>query len=1043
MGNTFKERLAIRASAGSGKTYQLTLRIMHLLLLGVDLRSILAVTFTIKAAGEIRERLFCKFVELLHSKESLQRISNEIGFPNIEYDLVKDRFFELLWEQQSLKVSTIDAFVVKMAESLFLELGLTNTNIGSKSGVRIVSPFEFKALMLEALDEVLENQELKKVLIRGIFGEGVIRPFFLRSLTEWILAGYDIYRLSPDASLWRGPTIDEDFIHDKSILERFCQELQEVELPLTKKKETAKSYVSAVKGLLSLIEKCNYKKFLSETIVKNLHIGNTYSSVPSTPSFQHLIKKITAYIQQCHAVEINDQIRSLSLLFAALTEKITQLNEVRGKFSNSVNGVTFQELTLNLATYFLSCESGIIDSINFRLEGGIRHILVDEFQDTASSQWEVFRYLLQSLTGEEHSLFLVGDTKQAIYGWRGGSSTLFSQVIREENLVEESLNNSRRCSRSVLQCIDTLFLNLQGKVSSLSFGESACEWLHNYDRHSAYREEEGLCEVTLLESEDDDFWLSALKIVPEIMTAYGGDTIAVLTRTNEGICRAIRVLKDFGIYASSEGGRYLSTFPEVASFISLLRVIEHPGDTLAAFHLSSTPLGQTLDLHLRDFIVKTPRVLDKIHLLRERILKEIYSSSRSVAFATLSAPLVKSGIYRDEENLQLLFRIMERHDGTPERSNLLIKELLEERVSGIEGGGKVRVMTINAAKGLEFEHVILPELGDKFLSAKKYPLLLSSGAKDGVFLDEVIIRLPTDTAKYYPELKIEEKIDSYCTRTLNDNLSLLYVAMTRAIKSLRVYINKGDINQDAPLERQHISQSNLIFSAFPNLLTERVIKYGETKLRESKSRYKDKASTENSPLHSISTGLGVIKIKEPPLPHIEIGSNRGRRLFSQEEFKSERLYKELAKACRRVTWLREEDLNDLPETFSFLCLDYFNKFDEVVALVLNEDFSTRDGNEFFHGSIDRLVILKQGQVHIGFLYIYLATSLTIKEEKILRRIAQTRYQLEEVEIVTPLTPNLLQYLSQFQRRIADLPDQTPRYWGCLDYLYRGRPQSCH
>ena len=72
------------------------------------------------------------------------------------------------------------------------------------------------------------------------------------------------------------------------------------------------------------------------------------------------------------------------------------------------------------------------ERLAFRLDGGIRHVLLDEFQDTSPSQWRVLRSLAQSVTAKGGgSFFCVGDAKQAIYGWRGGVAEIFDALDGE------------------------------------------------------------------------------------------------------------------------------------------------------------------------------------------------------------------------------------------------------------------------------------------------------------------------------------------------------------------------------------------------------------------------------------------------------------------------------------------------------------------------------------------------------------------------------------------------------------------------------------
>src|SRR5689334_7619427 len=98
----------------------------------------------------------------------------------------------------------------------------------------------------------------------------------------------------------------------------------------------------------------------------------------------------------------------------------------------------------------------------FRLDGGIRHLLLDEFQDTAPPQWRVLRPLAEGVVnGRGGTFFCVGDGKQAIYGWRGGVAEIFDCLEDQlPALAKKELAQSYRSSQPVIDSVNQVFQNL-------------------------------------------------------------------------------------------------------------------------------------------------------------------------------------------------------------------------------------------------------------------------------------------------------------------------------------------------------------------------------------------------------------------------------------------------------------------------------------------------------------------------------------------------------------------------------------------------------
>src|SRR5205823_867923 len=119
----------------------------------------------------------------------------------------------------------------------------------------------------------------------------------------------------------------------------------------------------------------------------------------------------------------------------------------------------FSDVTFRLADAIGAIEP---ERLAFRLDGGIRHVLLDEFQDTSPSQWRVLRPLAENVVGTNGgTFFCVGDAKQAIYGWRGGVAEIFDALEGQlPGLEQRSLAESYRSAQPVIDAVNAVFNKL-------------------------------------------------------------------------------------------------------------------------------------------------------------------------------------------------------------------------------------------------------------------------------------------------------------------------------------------------------------------------------------------------------------------------------------------------------------------------------------------------------------------------------------------------------------------------------------------------------
>ncbi len=242
--------------------------------------------------------------------------------------------------------------------------------------------------------------------------------------------------------------------------------------------------------------------------------------------------------------------------------------------------------------------------LQLRMDCGIDHLLLDEFQDTAPDQWRILEPLAVPLTEDvtaQQSFFCVGDTKQAIYGWRGGVAEIFDTVSESvHHLKNMSLSESYRSSPDVMQVVNDVFLRLPDHDNFADCNEVAVHWSNNFPEHKTTKTnlpgyvlvKNGIvCEQDVPKEERDlaEMEYSA-QMIADLATVSHGQSIGVLFRENRKVAMMIELLRKRGVSASQEGGNPLTDSAAVQLVLSLIHLADHPGDTIAAYHIQTSPL---------------------------------------------------------------------------------------------------------------------------------------------------------------------------------------------------------------------------------------------------------------------------------------------------------------------------------------------------------------------------------------------------------------------------------------------------------------------
>ncbi|MCB0319340.1 MAG: UvrD-helicase domain-containing protein [Bdellovibrionales bacterium] len=779
MQSDFHPLLFVSASAGSGKTFQLAHRFVTLLAQGAKVDEILATTFSRKAAHEIFQRV----VEILiESSESEERASSTALFLSgapFGNERALELLSQFLLQQSRLLIGTIDSFAQKVAHLFHQEIGLPEDWL---------TPDEALFLKNEerALRNVLQNIAIEQrgPVLSLLTSKDASRTVFSRLYSH--MAKLERYAHSVPESGWSwrvGELCNEDAVATR---EEAYRQLSALVIPVTQKNVPNMNWKKAHESSLQDFSFGNNREFLQRGIPDAIGQGKTtFYSKPLSDDW------LAAYGSALRVV-IHEEVRFLcertrqasALLFRYLVE-LERIQEEMCEYR-------FDDIKQLLVRVFESFPTG---DLAYRLDRRVQHLLLDEFQDTTPMEWRMLNVVAGEILASPdytRSLYCVGDPKQAIYGWRGGSVQLFSR-LRTENphAYLGALVKSYRSSPVVIEFVNSIFLNIASCSVYSGHGSAVSRWLEGFQQHEAEQKDyPGRTEIVSLEEIDNLADSLASRVLAELRQ-NPGMTIGILVRSNREILPYVLALERLGLAVSAEGGSPLTDSPLVVALLALLEAILHPGDTRAWFHVFVSPLKHCKSLLNADIDVQQIRIedlrsaaaeLNRIaRSLRERIdrgeLSQIVLEGVA-CFTEFSSPRDES---RAEKLVELALRFATDGALGCER---FVQSVRQARFEDVRPG-VVRIMTIHKSKGLEFDSVFLPSLDYSLTKVGERPVLCEYDT-DTRSPMKAILNVDRKLRQHIPRLG--KMYEAELTERIYEELCVLYVSLTRARFSTTLFI---------------------------------------------------------------------------------------------------------------------------------------------------------------------------------------------------------------------------------------------------------------
>ncbi len=776
----------IRASAGTGKTYQLTNRFIGLLAAGVPAERILATTFTRKAAGEIQDRVLLRLAQAASDAKSCQELASAIGDKSLTQSRARELLKHTAKNLHRLRVGTLDSYFLQIAGGFSLELGLP-------AGWTICDELIDQNIRDEAIEEVLGRGKLAELLtLVNLLAKGEAVRSISRIIEDTVTSLFVLYRQT-DAAAWERVPQAKGLADDE--LQAIIGKLQLYLL-------TDKNFAKARDADLALLSAADWKEFIGKGIAAKLLDGESiYYRKPIPPDLAAIYEPLLKQAQSVLVGQVAQQTEATHKLLARFAEHYADLQSQQ-------RALRFDDVTHRLAIAAAAADPG---QWAFRLGGAIEHLLLDEFQDTAPVQWQVLRPLAQRLTGTStrrasediptrsvseglcSSFFCVGDTKQAIYGWRGGLAEIFDALDGElAGLAKDTLATSYRSSQPVIDAVNQVFSNLTNHPNLDKLHAGIAAWQQQFPPHSTAKGNlPGYVQLEFApaagddEDHDDRTYAFAADAIARHVADAPQCSVGVLVRTNAAVARMIFLLRRLGIPASEEGGNPLFDSPAVEVILSLLALADHPGDKVARFHLAHSPLAGALALsnHADD-----RAAAELARRLRRQLLDEGYGPV-VFEYARRLAAVCDA---RDQSRLQQLVELAFDYQAASTLRTRDFIELVQSRRIADPSAADVRVMTIHQAKGLEFDVVVLPEL-DGQIAGQPPPLVV--GRPGPTQPIDVVVRYASEAVRKFLSPRLQELFEDDARRKVFESLCVLYVAMTRAVHCLHMIVPPPRANE--------------------------------------------------------------------------------------------------------------------------------------------------------------------------------------------------------------------------------------------------------
>lgn len=805
------------ASAGSGKTFTLVKEYLKILLNSNDIfrfQKVLAITFTNKAAGEMKERVLENLHDFSEGIENdlFQLIINEIP---VEKSIIQERSKKIieaiLQNYSAFSITTIDSFTHKIIKSFAYDLGLS---------LNFEVEMDAISLLNEAVDILISkigtDKDLTKLLIDFSLDKADDDKSWdiSRELSEFsrILLNEDDtkhFRQLADKKL-------EDFTGLKNKLSKHEKEIKENLQEIGNKglqiiEEAQLSHKDFYRSMLpnhfvALSKSPDKAKFFEDSKLRERIEENNFYSKSKSDDIKTTIEGIlpellNLYMQSEKLYQqhlLNKLVLKSIIPLAVLNYINLELTEIKEENNLRLNAEFNQLISDNI-------KDQPAPFIYERIGQRFMHYFIDEMQDTSVLQWQNLIPLINNALSQENaSLLLVGDGKQAIYRWRGGKAEQFINLGSEKGnpfYIPKEVKTLERNYRSFSEVVN--FNN--------SFFQHTANFLQNEDYKQLFvegnKQEEnskkgGFVSISFLEKEEEKeneqikYPKKVLEIIRSLEDDFLLNEICVLVRKKKDGIAVANYLSENEINIISSETLLLQNSTKINFIVNILRVLQYSNDKETLLEVL-----YFLHNHLKFEKDKHSFISEFIHQSNETIFQNLKDYGILFELSTFH----QLPFYEKVEEIIRSFKLINSSDAyvqffldvvlEQQRKGTSIQEFLEfweEKKQNLsivvpESGNAVQVMTIHKSKGLEFPVVIFPYDLDIYRQINP-KIWLNELPENFNGFNELLVPFSKDLS--YLNATGAEIYNNQREELELDNFNLLYVALTRPVEQLHIITEK-------------------------------------------------------------------------------------------------------------------------------------------------------------------------------------------------------------------------------------------------------------
>lgn len=952
-----------KASAGSGKTYQLALEYICLALETANpsaFTHILAVTFTNKATGEMKDRILAYLYDLAH--EGLERdfktaVCKRLHLSDEEVALrAAATLNTIIHDYDHFRVETIDSFLQSLLTNLAYELKLTRGFSVDLDVDNVVS---------RAVDRLL--------LSVGRGGKGrkqvnhSVQLFMEQKLEDgkgWGIArdlkDFSKKNLFSDEYLQKEERLSA-FLQNKEALRSFTEKLNKT------RHESEEVLTSAISELETFVDTYGSTDGFNKTTMKSVRkfirdlSDGDYTAKPTSAMLKMVEEPASVlgkkYGNDATALHIADemaeklntveQIRAKAAFIIntiALTLEnimpLRLLNEV-GNEVTAINNETNTFMLAKTPDLFKKMVRGEDSSFVFERTGTtFRHVMIDEFQDTSQMQWDIFkRLLLENLAQGEENM-IVGDIKQSIYRWRGGDWKILHNVNKEVGSIgevaEHTLDTNFRSKRVIVNFNNNFIEHAAKQLDLLDMADgldkkSLVGTIYQHVRQKTKPNdcEGGYVRVVLNDNETEDAYILE-DLFNEIMRLHESGTkfgdMIILVRKNKEAVKIINFITAFHpdeiAHFTSDEAFKLSASPAVMLLVSAMKYLNSQEADSVALELCSKmaykleeACGVTVPTDISPLLAQREALLTMpLFELCQRLIRFFNLSECEAHGAGQSAYLyffLDHVLHFLEDNASKVADFIEFWD-----------ESLSNKAISADVDDAVRIMTIHKSKGLQRNTVLVPFCNWPLDSDRQGDIMWC----DTEGMPAPFNALPLVPVNRQASKKVRESAyaGQYNEEHLNqriDSINELYVAFTRAEENLLVWSKTPKKGKDSTVKVLLDSYAN---DHMEHGEADNIFEMGE--LRETGNETRDKGHKENVERKAIKDLTKLACDISASMPALTLTEHAPKEVFRQSN-----------EAKRFVSGLEEAETDSTAASGNSDYIDRGNLLHYIFSLIKTKD----------------------------------------------------------------------------------------------------------